>query len=64
MLDSAGHVKLTDFGLCKESIDETTVSKIISSTITSLKDGWINYHMVVGTELRLASVLATDGIEH
>ena len=26
LLDAQGHVKLTDFGLCKESIDETTVT--------------------------------------
>ena len=26
LLDAHGHVKLTDFGLCKESIDETTVT--------------------------------------
>ena len=26
LLDANGHVKLTDFGLCKESIDETTVT--------------------------------------
>ena len=25
LLDATGHVKLTDFGLCKESIDEQTV---------------------------------------
>ena len=27
LLDATGHVKLTDFGLCKESIDEQTVLK-------------------------------------
>ena len=27
LLDATGHVKLTDFGLCKESIDETTVTQ-------------------------------------
>lgn len=26
LLDAHGHVKLTDFGLCKESIDETSVT--------------------------------------
>ena len=26
LLDAQGHVKLTDFGLCKESIDETSVT--------------------------------------
>ena len=26
LLDARGHVKLTDFGLCKESIDETSVT--------------------------------------
>ena len=28
LLDATGHVKLTDFGLCKESIDEQTVIMI------------------------------------
>lgn len=28
LLDAQGHVKLTDFGLCKESIDEHSVRKI------------------------------------
>ena len=28
LLDATGHVKLTDFGLCKESIDEQTVMMI------------------------------------
>ena len=27
LLDAEGHVKLTDFGLCKESIDEQTVKR-------------------------------------
>ena len=29
LLDATGHVKLTDFGLCKESIDEQTVTMIL-----------------------------------
>ena len=29
LLDATGHVKLTDFGLCKESIDEQTVNDLI-----------------------------------
>lgn len=35
LLDAQGHVKLTDFGLCKESIDETTVTHtyVFSKTI-------------------------------
>jgi len=33
LLDAQGHVKLTDFGLCKESIDETTVTHTFCGTI-------------------------------
>ena len=33
LLDAAGHVKLTDFGLCKESIDEETVTHTFCGTI-------------------------------
>merc|ERR1711962_794119 len=33
LLDARGHVKLTDFGLCKESIDETSVTHTFCGTI-------------------------------
>jgi len=33
LLDATGHVKLTDFGLCKESIDEQTVTHTFCGTI-------------------------------
>ena len=33
LLDAHGHVKLTDFGLCKESIDEETVTHTFCGTI-------------------------------
>jgi len=33
LLDAQGHVKLTDFGLCKESIDESTVTHTFCGTI-------------------------------
>ena len=33
LLDASGHVKLTDFGLCKESIDEETVTHTFCGTI-------------------------------
>jgi len=33
LLDAYGHVKLTDFGLCKESIDESTVTHTFCGTI-------------------------------
>jgi len=33
LLDAHGHVKLTDFGLCKESIDETSVTHTFCGTI-------------------------------
>jgi len=33
LLDAQGHVKLTDFGLCKESIDEQTVTHTFCGTI-------------------------------
>ena len=33
LLDATGHVKLTDFGLCKESIDESTVTHTFCGTI-------------------------------
>ena len=33
LLDAHGHVKLTDFGLCKESIDESTVTHTFCGTI-------------------------------
>jgi len=33
LLDATGHVKLTDFGLCKESIDEETVTHTFCGTI-------------------------------
>ena len=38
LLDATGHVKLTDFGLCKESIDEQTVSMI---DITIMNKVWV-----------------------
>ena len=42
LLDAHGHVKLTDFGLCKESIDETSVTHtwvfvIIVNTVWKFK---------------------------
>ena len=33
LLDAKGHVKLTDFGLCKESIDEHSVTHTFCGTI-------------------------------
>ena len=33
LLDAQGHVKLTDFGLCKESIDESTMTHTFCGTI-------------------------------
>ena len=33
LLDAQGHVKLTDFGLCKESIDDITVTHTFCGTI-------------------------------
>ena len=38
LLDATGHVKLTDFGLCKESIDEQTVLMI---DITIMNKVWV-----------------------
>ena len=42
LLDATGHVKLTDFGLCKESIDEQTVT-MISIKIMIKRDSKKNY---------------------
>ena len=42
LLDATGHVKLTDFGLCKESIDEQTVT-MISIKIMIKRDSRKNY---------------------
>lgn len=36
LLDATGHVKLTDFGLCKESIDEQTVNDLIKWNINKI----------------------------
>ena len=33
LLDAQGHIKLTDFGLCKESVDETSVTHTFCGTI-------------------------------
>ena len=33
LLDALGHIKLTDFGLCKESVDETSVTHTFCGTI-------------------------------
>jgi p70 ribosomal S6 kinase len=33
LLDNNGHIKLTDFGLCKESVDETSVTHTFCGTI-------------------------------
>ena len=51
LLDATGHVKLTDFGLCKESIDEQTVNDLIND-------------LVVGVDGRITSPRITQWIQY
>lgn len=61
LLDAQGHVKLTDFGLCKEHIQEGIVTHTFCGTIEYMYV-WLNIKS--GATVRLNCLFCCDVLGH